>query len=220
MPEFTAVGVYTVSYTISRDSYNDVTGQYTFTIEKGDITGYEIKANDTVKYDGAAKVSATVTVGVPADAKITYTCGTDAFTEVPSFTEVGTYDVSYTVSKEHYNDATGLVSKVYKGANGYALEVLPSGFDNTITMMVGVDNEGKVLGISVVSHTETAGLGAVAAAGTPAGENFRGQFVGASGSVSVTKDGGTMDAITGATITSRAVCAGVNAALECVAQMG
>ena len=57
----------------------------------------------------------------------------------------------------------GLVSKVYKGANGYALEVKPSGFDNTITMMVGVDNEGKVLGISVVSHTETAGLGAVAA---------------------------------------------------------
>ena len=119
-----------------------------------------------------------------------------------------------------YADATGLVSKVYKGANGYALEVKPSGFDNTITMMVGVDTEGKVLGISIIKHTETAGLGAVAAAGTPAGENFRGQFVGASGSVSVTKDGGTMDAITGATITSRAICVGVNAALDCVAQMG
>ena len=119
-----------------------------------------------------------------------------------------------------YADASGIVSKVYQGEAGYALEVGPGGFDNTITMMVGVDNEGKVLGISIVNHTETAGLGAVAAAGTPAGENFRGQFVGASGSVSVTKDGGTMDAITGATITSRAVCAGVNAALDYVAQMG
>ena len=116
--------------------------------------------------------------------------------------------------------AVDLVSKVYASDTGYAIEVTPGGFDNTITMMVGVDTEGKVLGISVVSHTETAGLGAVAAAGTPAGEAFRGQFVGQSGSVSVTKDGGTMDAITGATITSRAVCAGVNAALECVAQMG
>lgn len=116
--------------------------------------------------------------------------------------------------------ATNLVSKVYASETGYAVEVTPGGFDNTITMMVGVDTEGKVLGISVISHTETAGLGAVAAAGTPAGESFRGQFVGASGSVSVTKDGGTMDAITGATITSRAICAGVNAALECVAQMG
>ena len=119
-----------------------------------------------------------------------------------------------------FTDATGIVSKVYQGANGYAVEVGPGGFDNTITMMVGIDNEGKVLGISVVSHTETAGLGAVAGAGTPAGVAFRDQFVGASGSVSVTKDGGTMDAITGATITSRAICVGVNAALDVVAGLG
>ena len=119
-----------------------------------------------------------------------------------------------------FSDASGIVSKVYKGANGYALEVLPGGFDNTITMMVGVDFDGNVLGISIVSHTETAGLGAVAAATTSAGEAFRGQFVGQSGSVAVTKDGGTLDAITGATITSRAVCAGVNAALDCVAGLG
>ncbi len=119
-----------------------------------------------------------------------------------------------------FDNQNGLVSKVYKGAKGYALEVLPSGFDNTITMMVGVDNEGKVLGISVVSHTETAGLGAVAAENTSKGEAFRAQFVGKSGSVAVSKDGGEIDAITGATITSRAVSAGVNAALSCVAGLG
>ena len=119
-----------------------------------------------------------------------------------------------------YADASGIVSKIYQGANGYAVEVGPGGFDNTITMMVGIDNEGKVLGISVVSHTETAGLGAVAAAGTPAGIAFRDQFVGTSGSVSVTKDGGQIDSITGATITSRAICVGVTAALECVAGLG
>ena len=116
--------------------------------------------------------------------------------------------------------ATNLVSKVYASDTGYAVEVTPGGFDNTITMMVGVDKSGAVLGISIISHTETAGLGAVAAAGTPAGESFRAEFVGASGSVAVTKDGGEIDAITGATITSRAICAGVNAALECVANMG
>ena len=116
--------------------------------------------------------------------------------------------------------AADLVAKVYKGENGYAVQTTPGGFDNTITMMVGVDNEDKVLGISIISHTETAGLGAVAAAGTPAGEAFRGEFVGASGSVAVTKDGGEVDSITGATITSRAICVGVNAALDCVAQMG
>ena len=119
-----------------------------------------------------------------------------------------------------FTDSTGLVTNVYASEKGYAVQVAPIGFDNAITMMVGVDPEGNILGISVISHTETAGLGAVAAAGTPAGESFRAQFVGTSGSVSVTKDGGAMDAITGATITSRAICAGVNAALECVANMG
>ena len=43
---------------------------------------------------------------------------------------------------------------------------------------------------------------------------------GRSGSVSVSKDGGQVDALTGATITSRAVCTGVNAALNAVAKLG
>ena len=100
------------------------------------------------------------------------------------------------------------------------MEVLPSGFDNTITMMVGIDKEGNILGIDIISHTETAGLGAVADADTPAGVSFREQFIGMNGTVSVSKDGGEVEAITGATITSRAICAGVNAALECVGKMG
>ena len=119
-----------------------------------------------------------------------------------------------------YAAASGIDSKVYQGEAGYALEVGPGGCDITITMMVGVDNEGKVLGISIVNHTETAGLGAVADADTPTGIACREQFVGTSGSVSVTKDGGMMDAITGATITSRAICVGGNAALDCVAGLG
>ena len=119
-----------------------------------------------------------------------------------------------------FTDDSGLVSMVYKGQSGYAVEVRPSGFNGTVTMMVGVDNSGKVLGISIVNHTETAGLGAVAAANTTAGNAFRSQFAGMSGSVSVTKDGGQVDALTGATITSRAVCTGVNAALNAAAKLG
>ena len=117
--------------------------------------------------------------------------------------------------------ATETVSAVYQGENGYAVQVAPSGFDGEIDMMVGIDNEGKIVGISIINHTETAGLGAVAAAKTSAGEAFRGQFAGLSGSVGTAKRGtGTLDAITGATITSEAVCTGVNAALAVVAAMG
>lgn len=128
----------------------------------------------------------------------------------------GGYDREIT----EFSDETGLVSRIYAGKTGYALEVAPMGFDNAVTMMVGINTEGKVIGIDILSHSETAGLGAVAAGDTPAGIAFRRQFVGKSGSVAVAKDGGSLDALTGATITSRAVCAGVNAALACVAALG
>ena len=119
-----------------------------------------------------------------------------------------------------FTDSTGIVQCVYKGENGYAVQVAPGGFDGEITMMVGVDKEGKVLGISIIDQSETAGLGAVCAATTSAGEAFRNQFIGMSGVLAVTKDGGEVDAITSATITSRAVTDGVNAALQCVANFG
>ena len=119
-----------------------------------------------------------------------------------------------------FTDPTGLVSTVYASETGYAVEVNPVGFDNTITMMVGINKAGEVLGISIISHTETAGLGAVAAADNAAGEAFRGQFVGMSGTLAVSKDGGAVDSITGATITSRAICNGINAALACVGDLG
>ena len=119
-----------------------------------------------------------------------------------------------------FSDDSGIVTTVYQGESGYAVEVAPVGFDSAITMMVGIDNEGNVLGIDIISHKETAGLGAVAAADTAAGEAFRTQYVGKSGVLAVSKDGGEIDALTGATITSRAVTSGVNAALAVVASMG
>ena len=110
----------------------------------------------------------------------------------------------------------GIVSEVYSNGESYAIKVLPAGFDGTITMMVGI-SEGKVTGISVISHTETPGLGAVAAAQNAKGEAFRGQFVGQEGTLAV---GNQIDAMSGATITSNAVITGVNAALSYVANMG
>jgi hypothetical protein len=46
-------------------------------------------------------------VGVPADAKITYTCNEKNYDDVPAFVDAGTYEVSYTISKDGYNDVTG-----------------------------------------------------------------------------------------------------------------
>lgn len=106
---------------------------------------------------------------------------------------------------------------VYKaGDEGYVVESLaPGGFNGNIDMMAGVDNDGAITGIAIISHGETSGLGSKAT-----DPEWQAQFAGLSGSVSVSKDGGQIQAITGATITSRCVCNGVNAAFAVVESLG
>lgn len=115
-----------------------------------------------------------------------------------------------------YTGGDSLVAAVYAASSGgYVVEVTPSGFGGEIDMVVGVDADGVVTGISIIDMDETSGLGANASR-----EDFRSQFVGATGEVAVTKDGGEIDALTGATVTSRAVCEGVNAAIAAAASVG
>lgn len=120
---------------------------------------------------------------------------------------------------ESFPDETGLVEGVYKTSDGYVVEVTPSGYGGEIHMVVGVDGACTVTGIQIVTHSETASLGANAAADHAAGRSFREQFLGTKGQLAVTKDGGSIDALTGATMTSRAVTQGVNAALACAAAL-
>ena len=101
---------------------------------------------------------------------------------------------------------------------GYCVEVAPTGFGGGVDTMVGISADGTITGISVISaSSETPGLGARC---TEA--EFMDQFADqpADGSVAVEKDGGSIVALTGATITSRAVAEGVNAAVQFAAQQG
>ena len=91
------------------------------------------------------------------------------------------------------------------------------GYSSTIEIVVGVDLSGTLTGISIVSQQETPGLGAKITE-VRYGESepwFQMQFKGKTRSqLSVDKDGGAIDGITGATISSRAVTDGVRSALE------
>ncbi len=107
-----------------------------------------------------------------------------------------------------YNGDAAVTSVFRAGDQGWIIEVTPSGFGGLIDMLVGVDTAGKVTGVSIISMSETSGLGANAAR-----ESFRSQYVGKSGSVKLRKQGGEIDALTGATVTSTAVTKGVNLAL-------
>lgn len=111
--------------------------------------------------------------------------------------------------------ATAYVAKKDSENLGYVIEVKPSGFGGEIDMVVGISAQGKVTGVSIINMTETSGLGTKAN-----DDSFRNQFTGKSGKQAVNKDGGTINALTGATITSRAVTKGVNSALEAVRTLG
>ncbi len=95
---------------------------------------------------------------------------------------------------------------------GYVVVTVEKGYGGDINVMTGVDLEGKVTGVNILSMSETAGLGANASK-----ESFLKQFIGKISGIEVNK--GTpaeneIKALTGATITSKAVTKAVNAAIE------
>ena len=105
---------------------------------------------------------------------------------------------------------------------GYAIKVVASGSQGNIEMMVGVDADKVITGVSIVSNSETAGIGSkvMANESTASGVGVLSQFEGkspADGELVVNKG---IDAITGATVSSKGVTAGVNAALAVAAVMG
>lgn len=91
---------------------------------------------------------------------------------------------------------------------GYCIEVSPNGFGGAVSLMVGVNESGCVTGVSILDHSETASLGAKAAS-----PDYLDQYVGKSGTIQVNTGKNAIDGLTGATITSKAITSGVNAAL-------
>ncbi len=103
---------------------------------------------------------------------------------------------------------------------GYVVTSKFSGAQGNITLAVGVDNDYKCTGISVIEHAETSGLGANAASTGEVGVNFRAQFVGQDESIALSNAGGSIDALTGATITSRAITEAVATSIRAVKSLG
>ena len=121
---------------------------------------------------------------------------------LPHFT-----DVEYNADSKYYTatDGDALV--------GYAIESTTVGFGGPLSLIVGVTPDGVVYNTAVLSHAETPGLGAKCTTD----RKFMNQWKGFDPSVkklSVTKDGGDVDAITASTITSRAYAAAVQNALN------
>ena len=137
----------------------------------------------------------------------------------PEFDNKPTEDVYMAVSSD------GDSLKIYpakKGGQvvGGAVESnTKKGFSGEIRVIVGFDMDGKILNYSVLQHAETPGLGAKMQEWFRADKNKQsvlGRTI-PDGGLKVTKDGGDVDAITAATISSRAFLDAVNRAYSAFA---
>ena len=106
-------------------------------------------------------------------------------------------------------------------AAGYVMKISASGSQGAIVMMVGVDADKAITGISVVSHSETSGIGTKVVGNelNAAGEPVLDQFKHKSGAGSLIV-GSNITAISGATVSTRGITDGANAALAVVDALG
>ncbi|MCF2670630.1 MAG: RnfABCDGE type electron transport complex subunit G [Butyricicoccus sp.] len=142
-----------------------------------------------------------------------------AMAELIAGAEFEDMNVTEPATKEEPTGISGVYKATIDGQDaGYCVEVQPSGFGGVMTLIVGVNADGTIAGAKVTAHGETPGLGAKAQADPEWIKQFAGKA--ADGSLAVAKDGGDVVAITGATITSRAVTRGVNRAATYVASLG
>ena len=121
---------------------------------------------------------------------------------------------------------SGKILELYPVTNGgaeagYVMKISASGSQGTIVMMVGVDANKAITGISVVSHAETSGIGTKVVENKPnaAGTPVLDQFVGMSGAGTLAV-GSNITAISGATVSTKGITMGANAALAAVEALG
>jgi len=106
----------------------------------------------------------------------------------PSMSEYTFEDDIYTI----YSDGAGV---------GYAFLAVGKGYGGDIKILIGLEDETTIKGITIISQSETPGLGSRIAE-----SSFASKFAGLNiGDVALKQDGGQIDAITGATISSGAV---------------
>ena len=103
-----------------------------------------------------------------------------------------------------------LVCTTEKKTVGYCAEVTSAGFGGDLLVMVGYDLNAQILGVEIVEMSETPGLG------SKVGEaDYLSRYIGKSGELTLNED---VDAVSGATISSKALLSGVNTANQALAE--
>lgn len=119
------------------------------------------------------------------------------------------------------NGSSYTIYKATKGGDfiGAAVQSTANAFGGPLTILVGFDVDGNIIDYSLLSHAETPGLGSKADSWFK--KDGKGSIIGMNpgqSSLTVSKDGGNVDAITASTITSRAFLNAVNNAYQAYAK--
>lgn len=135
-----------------------------------------------------------------------------------SFTPVELTDEMIAAAAAH----GGTLEELYDmSTGGVAVKVVASGSQGNIEMIVGVDETGAITGVSIVDNAETAGIGSKVMDNLPndAGVGVLDQFIGmtGAGTLAVKKN---VTPITGATVSTKGVTMGANAALAVAELLG
>ena len=142
---------------------------------------------------------------IPAVEKIFVKAGNDLLTDRRTY-EVGQNKKAWRLLFPGRRDKAG-------EPFGVAFESSAKGFGGDIGVMVGFDlTKNTIAGVAVTTHSETPGLGAKAQTDPAFGEQFRDLPIDTT--FAVKQDGGGIDAISGATVTTRGVCKAVSEAAE------
>ncbi len=113
-------------------------------------------------------------------------------------------------------NVTAIYQAVSDGKDtGWVVETSAAGSQGPIEMMVGIDSEGKVTGVSIVKHSETPNIGTKVVGDQAVLDRFTGMSLEA-GEITVNGGANRFDGVSGATVSSRGVAAGVNAALAAI----
>ena len=117
-----------------------------------------------------------------------------------------------------YPNVTAMNKAVSGGEQiGYVVEVATNGFGGAMSMVVGVDMNGAVTGVSVTDNSETANIGTKVVNDQTVLDRFIGMSH-ADGEITVNSGTNRFDGVSGATVSSKGVTAGVNTALAAVAE--
>ncbi len=191
--------------------------EYELLSEENGVSVYAVLVSEAPAVSGTDAASDSdmyrVWTGIPSEIPVS---DSDAVsdTDAVSGSDISKTDIDSITSETDMVSETDIIPEGAKYLIGYVATSGGKGYGGDVQIMVGIDLNLAVTGVRIVSHSETPGFG-----GNCENPDWLAQFEGMSGTLAIEKDKGEVDALSGSTITSRAVTSAINKAISQVTEI-